>query len=224
MYDYEVEKEKQRQKELRERELRSQEADVAAKEARRKQEAISEERKAQARAQRVAREEEEADEDRRDGEEREMKRRGKKRSSYHAPNDDGETDEQMRARMKQREKDARTIREADLRGAQQAEQERLERLRSQGVPRQPRHSPYIRNPTPAEKPDYDRDDWDDRGAEFISSAMRTERQRDAERRIPPEQWGGSYRGDNGQEQRETFDGRRTEEKNGRPRPRGRGKK
>ena len=170
------------------------------------------------------------------------KRDGSPRS-YHAVPDEPMTDEQLRAQQLQRERDLERLREFDRRVAewqaeeeyqtqletderearrrqdeerhawrQQEDQARRRRRREAGIPRQPHHTSIVHDIR-----NYDPDDFDQQGTDFIESATRAAERRQAERRAPPASWRLPVRGRDGLVRRNTIDGTQREERNGRRR-------
>lgn len=202
---------------------------------RRKERRVAEqESAAHRRARRLAEEEKDAEAERRRRSEDDDRRRAAAderhqrprrganyRSSYHANPREGETDAQMRARIKQHEDDIRKIRDTDRRKGEQEAKDH-DRGDRKGNPRRPRQTNTVHNPSSDddlieededEESSYDRDDFDARGDHFFRDAIRTEERQEAERRAQRDQWRQPYSTDEGMV-RETWDGTQVEVSNG----------
>ena len=209
-----------------------------------KDKAAKEQEEAQARAEKLHEEEEEDQRQQKlawaRGEGK--RRRNGRPASYHAIPDVELTDEQLRAQQRQYERDSERLQAFDRFVAQQQEEEdrrtrqetedrharrrvddqerlawrrqedgnRRRRQREAGVPRSPRHSSIIHDSRNS-----DPEDFDQRGSDFIESAIREAEWREPVRRAPPVSWDLPVRGRDGLVRRNTIDGSQREERNGR---------
>ena len=79
-------------------------------------------------------------------------------------------------------------------------------------PPPPHHTPFVHDSR-----NYDPDDFEQQGSNFIGSAIRAAERREAERRAHPSSWRLPFRGRDGFMRRNTIDGSQGEERNGRRR-------
>ena len=174
------------------------------------------------------------------------RRKNGRPASYHAIPDEELTDDQMRAQQRQYERDWERIRAFDRLVAKHQEEEdrhaqaetqdrharrhaedqerlswrrqedgnRRRRQREAGVPRRPRHPAII-----DDMRNYDPDDFDQKGSDFLESAIENAERQEAERRAPAVSWNLPIRGRDGLMRRNTVDGSQEEERNGRRRRR-----